>query len=195
VSIQLGPEWQQFNTRLQGTPAQMERDIRRTLGQSLLWIEADARMMAPRDQGRLKGSINPKITGTYPNLVGQVGPGVTYGSFVEFGRPAGAKMPPASALIGWVRRHWRPAFIGPIPRGQLRPRRTAGRNVTEDQVLARAWAVARAIKRRADRAGRAGTERPFMRPAFHRNLPRIEQAFARIGLRTVAYLAGTGQRL
>ena len=188
MSIQLGPEWEQFNTRLQRTPEQMERDLRRTLGQSLLWIEADARMLAPHDTRRMAGSVNSRITGTFPTLVGAVGPSTRYGWFVEFGRRPG-RMPPVDALIGWVRRHWNPGFIGPIPRGQLRPRRAAGRNVSRNAIRSRAFALARKIAREGVRA------QPFMVPAFRRNLPRIEQAFARIGLRTVAYLAGTGQRL
>jgi Bacteriophage HK97-gp10, putative tail-component len=190
MSVQLGPEWEAFNRRLQRTPEQMERDMRRTIQASLLLIEADARQMAPQDTRRLSGSISPRISGSFPNLVGEVGPGVNYGLFVERGRPAGAKMPPVNALIGWVRRHWHPAFIGPIRRGTLRPRRAAGRNVSDREIRSRAFALARSIKRRADEGGREATAQPFMRPAFQRNRARIEAAFARIGLRTVAYLAG-----
>src|SRR5262252_9670969 len=108
MSIQLGPEWEAFLSRLQTTPEQMERDMRRTLQASLLLIEADARTLAPQDTRRLSASINNRITGSYPNLVGEVGPSVNYGLFVERGRPAGAKMPPVAALMGWVMRHWHP---------------------------------------------------------------------------------------
>lgn len=184
MSVQLGPEWEAFNRRLQRTPEQMERDMRRTLQASLLLIEGDARQLAPQDTRRLSGSINPRISGTYPHLVGEVGPGVRYGSVMEFGRRAGARMPPVDALIGWVRRHWHPAFIGPIPRGQLRPRRAAGANVSRNAIRSRAFALAIKIKRDGIKA------QPYMEPALRRNLPRIEAAFARIGLRTVAYLAG-----
>jgi len=186
VSVQFGPEWESFNQRLQRTPQQLETDLRRTLNQSLLWIEADARDLAPQDTRRMAGSINSRISGTYPTLQGEVGPSVRYGIVMERGRRPGS-MPPVDALIGWVRRHWNPGFIGPLQRGQLRPRRAAGRGVTEGQIRSRAFALARAIQRRGIRA------QPFMRPAFDRNRVRIEQAFERIGLRTVAYLAG--QRL
>src|SRR5215831_4926909 len=106
MSIQLGPEWDAFLSRLQTTPEQMERDMRRTLQASLLLVEADARTLAPRDTARLAGSINNRITRTFPSLVGEVGPDAGYGRFVEFGRRAGARMPPVNALIGWVQRHW-----------------------------------------------------------------------------------------
>jgi len=184
VSIQLGPEWQQFDQRLQRTPQQLERDLRRAITSSLVLIEADAKPLAAQDTRRLAGSITHHITGTYPRLVGDVGPSVRYGAFVEFGRRAGARMPPVDALIGWVRRHWNPGFIGPIPRGQLRPRRAAGRNVSRNAIRGRAFALARKIQREGIRA------QPFMGPAFRRNRLRIEQTFARIGVRTVAYLAG-----
>ena len=189
MSVQFGPEWQQFDRRLQRTPQQLERDLRRTIDVSLRLIEADARHMAPQDTRRMAGSMTTRISGTYPRLVGEVGPGVTYGTFVELGRRPGAKMPPVDALIGWVRRHWNPGFIGPLQRGQLRPRRAAGRNVSQSMIRSRAFALARAIQRRGIQA------QPFMRPAFQRNRTRIEQAFERIGFRTVAYLAGTGQQL
>ena len=184
MSVQLGPEWDAFNRRLQSTPEQMERDMRATLQASLVLIEASARQATPQDTRRLAGSLTNRITGTYPSLVGEVGPSVRYGLFVEFGRRPGARMPPVDALIGWVTRHWNPAFIGPLRTGQLRPRRAAGRGVSQAMIRSRAFALARAIQRRGIPA------RPFMRPAFETNRARIDAGFARIGLRLVAYLAG-----
>jgi len=183
VSIQLGPEWEAFNRRLQTTPEAMERQMRATLNASLLSIERDARQLAPQDTRRLAGSINSRIEGTYPNLVGVVGPSVRYGLFVERGRRAGARMPPVQALMGWVARHWHPAVAGPLRQGELRPNRAA-RGVSQNQIRARAFALAVSISRRGIRA------RPFMEPAWNRNRANIEQAFARIGIRVVAYLAG-----
>lgn len=184
MSIRLGPEWEAFNRRLQRTPEQMERQMREVLQASLILVEADARRMAPQDTRRLSGSISNRISGTYPNLVGEVGPSVRYGLFVERGRRIGAKMPPVAALMGWVARHWYPAVHGPLRQGELRPRRAAGRGVSQADIRGRAFALARAIKRRGIPA------RPFMRPAWDRNRARIEQGFSRIGIRIVAYLAG-----
>jgi len=171
VSIQLGPEWEAFLSRLQTTPEQMERDMRRTLQASLLLIEADARTLAPQDTRRLSGSINNQITGTFPSLVGEVGPGVRYGRFVEFGRRAGARMPPVDALIGWVQRHWHP----------IAERR---RGVSRSTLRGEAFILARSIARRGIQP------QPYMQPAFVRNRARIEAGFARLGLNIVAYLAG-----
>lgn len=171
MAIQLGPEWQAFLSRLQQTPEQMERDMRRTLQASLLLIEADARQLAARDTGRLGGSINNRISGTFPSLVGEVGPDARYGRFVEFGRRPGARMPPVDALMGWVQRHWH----------TIAERR---RGVSRRTLRGEAYVLARAIARRGIPA------RPFMAPAYERNRSRIAEGFARLGLNVVAYLAG-----
>jgi Bacteriophage HK97-gp10, putative tail-component len=184
VSIQFGPEWRQFDQRLQQMPQALERDVRRTLTSSLVAIERDAKREAPQDTRRLAGSITHQITGAFPALVGEVGPGVRYGIVMERGRRVGAKMPPVAALIPWVRRHWNPAFVGPLQTGQLRPRRAAGRNVTASQLRSRAFVLARAIQRRGI------DPHPFMRPAWDRNRGEIIQAFERVGARVVARLAG-----
>jgi hypothetical protein len=171
MSIQLGPEWDAFLSRLQRTPEEFERQMRQTLQASLLLIEADARTGAPQDTRRLSGSITSQITGTYPNLIGEVGPSVRYGRFVEFGRRAGAKMPPVDALIGWVMRHWHP----------IAQRR---RGVSQSTLRGEAFVLARAIQRRGIQP------QPFMQRAYLSNRARIEAGFARLGLTIVAYLAG-----
>ena len=158
--------------------------MRRVLTASLLLIEADSREHAPRDVGRLASSINHRIDGAWPTLEGRVGPSVRYGIVMEFGRRAGARMPPVDALIGWVRRHWMPAGIqapgGRFP-GRARNQAWRGRDA---ELRRRAFLLARAIQRRGI------APRPYMVPAWDRNRVRIQQAFARIGVRTVAYLAG-----
>lgn len=180
MAIQFGPEWEQFNRRLLNTPQVTEANIRRTLTASLTLIEADAKRGAVRDTGRLGGSINYRIDGVYPTLVGRVGPGVRYGSVVEFGRRAGARMPPVDALIGWVRRHWSPRGMTTGP-GRTRNAAWRGR---QSELRSAAFLLARSIARRGIQP------QPFMAPAWDRNRVRIQQAFARIGVRTVAYLAG-----
>jgi hypothetical protein len=183
VSIQFGPEWRDFLNRLDRYPQVTEVNLRRTLTASLLMIEADAKQNVRQDTRRLAGSINHRIDGEYPQLVGRVGPSVTYGVFVEFGRRPG-RMPPVDALMGWVRRHWNPAFVGPLRAGQLRPRRAAGRGVTPDMIRSRAFALARAIGRRGI------PPRPYLVPAYRRNQAAIEGLFQRMGVRITAYLAG-----
>jgi Bacteriophage HK97-gp10, putative tail-component len=171
VSIQLGPEWEAFLSRVQRSPEEFERQMRQTLQASLILIEADARTNAPQDTRRLSGSITNQITGSYPNLIGEVGPGVRYGRFVEFGRRPGARMPPVDALIGWVRRHWHP----------ITQRR---RGVSQSTLRSEAFVLARSIQRRGIQP------QPFMQRAYASNRARIMAGFARLGLRVTAYLAG-----
>lgn len=189
MSIQFGPEWNTFASRLNRTPQQMDRDIRRTMTVSLLMIERDARTGAPQDTRRLAGSINHTPEGqmgVFPRLQGSVGPSVRYGMAVEFGRPAGAKMPPVDALMGWVRRHFSPNRGKPARAGRQRYR--AWQKAGDNALRSAAFALAVSIKRRADRGDNMA--RPFMGPAFNRNRARISSMFSRIGLRTTAYLAG-----
>lgn len=176
MSIELGPEWRDFDERLNRAPLLLAIEIHRALQISTLAIEADARRGAPQDTRRLHSSINSRVEGTYPNLIGVVGPSVRYGANVEFGRRAGGKMPPVDALLGWVRRHT-PA--GSLPRaGQSRDRYLRGR----------AFALARAIQRRGIRP------QPYLQPALNQNRVRVEQAFRRLGLRVVSSLAGQPTR-
>jgi hypothetical protein len=181
MSIQFGPEWQTFASRLNRTPQQMERDIRRTLQASLLLIEGDAKSNVARDVGRLGSSINSRIDGVFPRISGSVGPSVRYGYNVEFGRRPGGRMPPVDALIGWVRRHFSPGS-SPVAAGPRRSR--AWQQAGDQRLRSRAFALARSIQRRGIQP------QPFMGPAFRSNRLRISNMFARIGLRTTAYLAG-----
>jgi hypothetical protein len=184
VSIQFGPEWRDFLNRLDRYPQVTEANLRRALNASLLMIEADAKSNVPQDTRRLAGSINHRVDGEFPQLVGRVGPSLNYGVVVERGRRPNRPMPPVAALMGWVRRHWHPAMHGPLRRGELRPRRAAGRGVTQDMIRQRAFALARAIGRRGIPA------RPYLVPAYRRNQAAIEALFARMGVRITAYLAG-----
>jgi len=154
--------------RLNQTPEVMAAELRRAMQASLLLIEADARVNASRDTGRLAGSISNRIDGTGLVLEGHVGPSVGYGRYVEFGRTPGARMPPVSALIGWVQRH----FHNPRQR------------VTDATLRSEAFALARAISRRGI------PPRPFMQPALTKNLPQIEALFAAVGARVAAQIVG-----
>ncbi|HKC98921.1 MAG TPA: HK97 gp10 family phage protein [Methylomirabilota bacterium] len=172
MSIQLGPEWDEFQRRLEQFPARLEADVRAAMTTSLVLIEADARRTVQQDTRRLAGSISSRIEGQGLALQGVVGPSVQYGIYVEFGRRAGARMPPVDALIGWVQRH--------TPRALL-PRRGGRR---DDFLRSRAFALARAISRRGI------PPRPFMRPAYTKNLPTITRLFDQVGVRITAFLAG-----
>jgi hypothetical protein len=179
--------------RLNRTPFYLSYEIRQAMTTSLLLIEGDARTLAPRDQRRLAGSITHRIEGEGLVQVGHVGPSVVYGAPVEFGRKAGARMPPVDALIGWVMRHWRPALVGRqrvMPGferemgGRITNRRQPPRSVSPQQIRRRAFALARAIHLRGI------PPNPYMRPAFYKNQAEILNQFRLVGQRVAASIAG-----
>jgi hypothetical protein len=187
--------------RLDDVPAFTAYLIRVAMTRSLLLIEADARKLAPRDQGRLGGSITHYTLGFGLEQEGHVGPSVqpSYGAPVEFGRKAGARMPPVAALMGWVMRHWRGAVVGRPgrQRGQrvlpgferelsqrITNKRRPPRAVTPKDVRRRAFGLAIAIRRRGI------PPNPYMRPAFYRNQAEILDEFRLAGRRVAASIAG-----
>lgn len=129
-------------------------ELRTAMSASLLLLEGDARRLAPRDTGRLQGSISSRISGVGANLQGEVGPSARYGFWVEFGRRPG-RAPPIGAIAGWARRRG----MSPYP-------------------------LARAIARRGIKP------RPYMQPAFERDLGKIRQLFDQAGATVVARLGG-----
>ena len=153
----------EVDRRLAAMPAVVAREFHTAMTASLLLIEASARQNVAYDTGRLAGSITHVINGSGPTLEGRVGPSVRYGASVEFGRRAGARMPPVDALMGWVGRHPRPG------RGSRR---------------SQAFALARSIQRRGIRP------RPFLRPAYRANRAAINGLFRRAGANVVASLHG-----
>lgn len=77
-------------------------DLLRTM---TLVVEREARIRAPVDTGRLRGSI----TSTVQPLLATVTALVDYAAYVEFGtRP---HWPPPGALAGWAGRHGIPEFL------------------------------------------------------------------------------------
>lgn len=135
------------------SPRIVSEEERRAMTASLLLVEGDARRWVRQDTRRLMSSITSRQRQDGNALVGEVGPSVRYGLYVETGtRP---HWPPAAPLVGWARRH--------------------GVSVRAVQI---------AIARRGTRA------RPFMRPAWFRNVRRVEALFAAAGARIVARLAG-----
>jgi len=87
------------------SPELVAAESLRAMTTSLLLVEGDARRNVRHDTRRLMNSITHRIRGRGTRLVGEVGPSVRYGLYVERGRPAGKKPPPRAALRGWARRH------------------------------------------------------------------------------------------
>lgn len=90
--------------RLNGSQKHTQAEMRTAMTTSLVLVEGEMKRLAPRDTGRLQGSITHKITGGGSSLTGVVAPGVRYGYWVEYGRRPG-KRPPIDAISGWARRH------------------------------------------------------------------------------------------
>lgn len=179
--------------RLNAAPVVLAIEMRSALQASLLLIEADARQLAPRDQRRLAGSITNDIKGSGLVLEGHAGPSVQYGRYVEFGRQAGAQMPPVDALIPWVRRHWRPARVGAQRvllgferelSGRIDNNRFVRRDTSDKLIRRRAFGLARAIQRRGI------PPNPYLRPAYYKNQLAIYERFGLLGQRVAASIAG-----
>ena len=93
-------------------PATVVRETRAAMTAGCLLVEGTARDLAPRDTGRLSGSITHSIGGGGADLTGRIGPAVAYGIVIERGRRPGAKPPPVGALRPWALRRG-------IPEGAL----------------------------------------------------------------------------
>jgi hypothetical protein len=93
---------------LRRSPELVAAESLRAMTASLLLVEGDARRNVRHDTRRLMNSITHRVRGQAGSpggtrLVGEVGPSVRYGLYVERGsRP---HWPPVAALVGWARRH------------------------------------------------------------------------------------------
>ena len=85
-------------------------EMRSTMVAATTMLEGVMRGHAPRDTGRLQGSISSTITGGGADITGKVGPSVRYGYWVEYGRAAG-RQPPIGAITGWAKRHGAHPFL------------------------------------------------------------------------------------
>ena len=84
----------QFEVRVSGSFAALAKETRKKLSQvvrkAAFDIEAQAKANAPVDTGALRNSIQAETTG---ELEGEVGVGVEYGPYVEFGTVKTAPQP------------------------------------------------------------------------------------------------------
>lgn len=85
--------------RMGAAPVGIQSDMRTTMTQALLLVEGTARTLAPKKTGRLASSITSRVSGSGGQLLGEVGPSVRYGLYVETG----------------TRPHWMPPGILPFP--------------------------------------------------------------------------------
>lgn len=96
--------------RLGGAGKETQSEMRSAMTASLILLEGEMKRLAPRDTGRLQGSMTHRIEGGGSNLTGKVGPSVRYGYWVEHGRRPG-RAPPIGAISGWARRHGVHPFV------------------------------------------------------------------------------------
>jgi hypothetical protein len=177
--------------RLNRVSTVTSEELLRAMTASLILLEGDARTIAPHDTRRLAGSITHKVSGHGLLLVGRVGPSVRYGTPVEFGRRAGAKMPPVAALIPWVKRHWTAPLVGgqTVLPGmeryvQATNRRRPRRGTPDAAIRRRAFILARAIARRGI------VQHPYVRASYTKNRRQIYENFVGVGARVVVSITG-----
>jgi hypothetical protein len=85
------------------SPRVVAAEEARAMTASLLLIEGDARRNVRHDTRQLMNSITHRQRERGQTLIGEVGPSLRYGLYVERGsRP---HFPPVAALVGWARRH------------------------------------------------------------------------------------------
>jgi hypothetical protein len=99
-----------LQSRLNSAPNETHAQMRAAMVTSTTLLEGAMRTLAPRDTGRLQGSISSEISGGGASITGKVGPSVRYGYWVEHGRAAG-RQPPIAAISGWAKRHGANPFL------------------------------------------------------------------------------------
>lgn len=110
-----------FVARLRGAQTVLRNELATSMQRLVILGQNAAREGAPVDTGRLRNSITSRVElgGT---VRGVWGTNITYAETMEEGRRAGAPMPPAGALIGWMSRH------GIDPSAEFVVRRAIGRH-------------------------------------------------------------------
>jgi hypothetical protein len=94
---------------LRRSPQVVATEQVRAMTRSLLLVEGDARRNVRQDTRQLMNSITHRQRMAGDALVGEVGPSVRYGAYVERGsRP---HWPPRAPLEGWARRHGVSVFV------------------------------------------------------------------------------------
>lgn len=90
-----------FTRRFANAQPIVERQFRTAMIRATAQVQHDAMALAPVDTGTLRRSLTTDVT----PFVGRVGTNLPYAPVVEYGRREGAPMPPAGALLPWMRRH------------------------------------------------------------------------------------------
>jgi len=154
------------------------------INDSALAIEADAKQKSPMDMGGLRSSLVP-TPATANRLFSKIDPlrfgsKMLYVSAMEFGAKWPMKMPPwketNSALQRWVRRKGLAGSYSIKTGNRVKARTASGKissisNASQDRTVA--FLIARSFKKKGMKA------RPFLMPAYRKNLPWFIQNVAR----------------
>jgi hypothetical protein len=136
-------------------PHLSEKHTRVAMESSVKTVEGNVKPHVPVFQGTLRNSIGSEVQGSAPKIIGIVGSTLSsevYPAVMEFGRSAGAKMPPPSALERWVQ------LVLQVP---------------AKDAPGVAFVVARSIAKKGIEGKR------FMQKGFNESVPRIKDFFAR----------------
>lgn len=88
-----------------GSAPIIKQETSTAMTRSVIAIEADAKRRVPTDTHNLQRSITHEVQARGTDVIGRAGTNQPYAEPVEYGRRAGAPMPPSGAVLGWMRRH------------------------------------------------------------------------------------------
>jgi hypothetical protein len=136
-------------------PDLYKRHTGRAMESSVKHVEREVKPLVPVFHGRLRNSIASEVQEQGSKIIGIVGSTLKdeeYPAVMEFGRRAGAKMPPPSALERWVH------LVLQVP---------------VDKAPGVAFVVARSIGKKGIKGKR------FLEQGFKAAVPRIQDEFAK----------------
>lgn len=113
--------------RLNGSTALLEAELLAAMQRSTLAVQKTAMEVSPVDTGTLRRAWTVKATA----LEGVVANNVPYAPTMEYGRRAGAAMPPAGALLGWMGRKGIPAEAEFVVRRAISSRGIAAKRMAQ----------------------------------------------------------------
>ncbi|HEY7119317.1 MAG TPA: HK97 gp10 family phage protein [Tepidisphaeraceae bacterium] len=118
----------------------LEQGTERVVRRAVLEGEHRAKSKVAVDTGHYRRSITSDVQTGPRTVTGRFGSNVPYAPVREFGRRAGARMPPPGVLRGWMRRHGIPFELEFIMR-----RRIARRGIRGERVLTQTLAELRPV--------------------------------------------------
>jgi hypothetical protein len=94
-----------FVARFNGAQAVVRDELTKAMQRIVIGGQNASRELAGVDTGSFRNSIVGKVTSATGSVTGQWGSNRSYAPEQEYGRRAGAPMPPQGSLLGWMGRH------------------------------------------------------------------------------------------